>query len=79
VKDHIRVTRGIWKARDWGGPYIEVYPGNSASAVDCINCWDYATGSRDMSHPYTRRHLDDALRRWIREQGATYSREYNNY
>ena len=79
MKDYLQVTRGIWRARDWGGPYVEIYAIQTDSAVDVINCWDYETGSRDHSHPYTRQHLDNALRRWIREQGATFAREYRNY
>lgn len=79
LRDHLRVTRGMWIARDWGGPYIEIYPRGAKSSVDVINCWDHVTGSRSLEHPHTRQHLDNALRRWITEQGATFAREYSNY
>ena len=75
MKDYLEVTRGIWRARDWGGPYIEIYPRHEPSSVDVLNCWDYETDSRQVGHPYTRHHLDLALHHWVTEQGATFQNQ----
>lgn len=63
----ITVTRSGWQARDYGGPYIELFYGGRGSAADVINVWDYGTNSRAEAHD--RQTVDRLLRAWITENG----------
>lgn len=59
------VTLDGWRFERVSGAYIDITPPGSSTAVEVINCWNYAEGAPEV--PDTVAALREAAREWLND------------